>query len=114
MRRAVGKGHLQRPQSHSWRAAEPGGGAVIGGDAARPRDRVCACGVARLECDGVDTSVGIGMRVRRRQRAEEEAQKAPIKMLFPMALLIFPTIMIVLMGPAVLLLLRSALGGLLF
>jgi tight adherence protein C len=54
------------------------------------------------------------MRVRRRQRAEEEAQKAPIKMLFPMALLIFPTIMILLLGPAALLLLRSALGGILF
>ena len=54
------------------------------------------------------------MRVRRRQRAEELAQTAPIKMLFPMALLIFPTIMIVLLGPAALLLLRSALGGILF
>ena len=54
------------------------------------------------------------MRVRRRQRAEEEAQKAPIKMLFPMALLIFPSIMIVLLGPAALILFRSALGGILF
>ncbi|MFN2195942.1 MAG: type II secretion system F family protein [Anaerolineales bacterium] len=54
------------------------------------------------------------MRVRRRQRAEEEAHKAPIKMLFPMALLIFPSIMIVLLGPAALLLMQSALGGLLF
>ena len=54
------------------------------------------------------------MRVRRRQRAEEEAQKAPIKMLFPMALLIFPTILMILLGPAVLLLLRSSLGGILF
>ena len=54
------------------------------------------------------------MRVRRRQRAEELAQTAPIKMLFPMALLIFPTIMIVLLGPAALILLRSALGGILF
>ncbi|KAA3647244.1 MAG: type II secretion system F family protein [Chloroflexi bacterium] len=54
------------------------------------------------------------MRVRRRQRAEEKAQQAPIKMLFPMALLIFPSIMIVLLGPAALLLFRSALGGILF
>jgi tight adherence protein C len=54
------------------------------------------------------------MRVKRRQRAEEEAHKAPIKMLFPMALLIFPSIMIVLLGPAALLLMQSALGGLLF
>ncbi len=49
------------------------------------------------------------MRMKRRQRAEEEAHKAPIKMLIPMALLIFPTICIVLMTPAALRLMRSAL-----
>ena len=54
------------------------------------------------------------MRMKRRQRAEQEAQKAPIKMLFPMALLIFPTIMLLLMGPAVLLMMRSALGDIFF
>ena len=42
------------------------------------------------------------LRLKRRQRAEEKAQKAPIKMMFPMVLFIFPTIFIVLMGPAVL------------
>lgn len=40
------------------------------------------------------------MRVKRRQRAEEEAHKAPIKMLLPMALLTFPSIMIILLAPA--------------
>lgn len=40
------------------------------------------------------------MRVKRRQRAEEEAHKAPIKMIIPMALLIFPTIMIIILTPA--------------
>ncbi len=54
------------------------------------------------------------MRIRRRQLAEEEAHKAPIKMLIPMALLIFPSICIVLMTPALLMLFRSALQGLLF
>lgn len=42
------------------------------------------------------------MRIRRRQRAEEEAHKAPIKMLIPMGLLIFPSLMIVLLTPAAL------------
>jgi tight adherence protein C len=51
------------------------------------------------------------MRLKRRQRAEEEAHKAPVKMLFPMAILIFPTICIVLMTPAFLMLMRSALAG---
>ena len=42
------------------------------------------------------------MRIKRRQRAEEEAHKAPIKMIIPMALLIFPTIMIIILTPAAL------------
>jgi len=54
------------------------------------------------------------MRIKRRQLAEEEAHKAPIKMLIPMALLIFPSICIVLMTPALLMLMRSALKTLLF
>jgi tight adherence protein C len=51
------------------------------------------------------------MRVKRRQRAEEEAHKAPVKMLIPMALLIFPALMITLMTPAALRLMGSMLGG---
>jgi tight adherence protein C len=41
------------------------------------------------------------MRVRRYQRAEEIANKLPIKLLFPLILFIFPTLLIVLLGPAV-------------
>jgi len=40
------------------------------------------------------------MRMKRRQRAEKKAHEAPIKMLIPMAFLIFPSIYIVLLGPA--------------
>ncbi len=42
------------------------------------------------------------MRVKRRQRAQERAQQAPVKMMIPMVLLIFPSIWIVLLGPAAL------------
>jgi len=51
------------------------------------------------------------MRTRRRQIAEEKAQQAPVKMLFPMALLIFPSLLIILLGPAGLQLKNSALAG---
>lgn len=53
------------------------------------------------------------MRIKRRQMAEEEAHKAPIKMLIPMTLLIFPSLMIVLLTPAALKLFHSALGSML-
>jgi tight adherence protein C len=52
------------------------------------------------------------MRVRRRQVAEEEAHKAPLKMLFPMALFIFPALCIVLMTPAALMLIEQGMGPL--
>lgn len=51
------------------------------------------------------------MRTRRRQLAEEEAHKAPIKMLLPMGLLIFPSLMIILLTPAGIRIFNSALGG---
>jgi tight adherence protein C len=47
------------------------------------------------------------MRMRRRQRAEKKAHEAPIKMLIPMAFLIFPSIYIVLLGPAALQVVRN-------
>ena len=40
------------------------------------------------------------MRVKRRQHAEEEARKAPIKMIFPLGIFIFPALLIVLLTPA--------------
>jgi tight adherence protein C len=49
------------------------------------------------------------MRMKRRQFAEEQAHKAPIKMIIPMALLIFPSIMIIILVPAAMQILGS--GG---
>src|SRR5258707_2439189 len=47
------------------------------------------------------------MRVKRRQRAQEKAQQAPVKMMIPMVLLIFPSIWIVLLGPSIIILMNS-------
>jgi tight adherence protein C len=54
------------------------------------------------------------MRIRRRQRAEQKAHQAPVKMLIPLAFLVFPAIFIVLLGPAALQLIESGVMGTVF
>ncbi len=49
------------------------------------------------------------MRLTRRQRAQEKAQQAPLKMLVPLLLFIFPSMIIVILGPGVLRLLAAGL-----
>ncbi len=53
------------------------------------------------------------MRVKRRQRAEEQAHQAPVKMILPLAFLIFPSIFIILLTPAGIQISKSfgAMGG---
>jgi tight adherence protein C len=49
------------------------------------------------------------MRLKRRQRAEEQAQKVPVKIVFPLILCIFPSLFIVLLGPAVIVIYENIL-----
>ncbi len=51
------------------------------------------------------------MRIKRRQRAEEKARQAPVKIMIPLVFFIFPTILIVLLGPAILQIKDSGILG---
>jgi tight adherence protein C len=62
-----------------------------------------------IQADRFGTSIARAVRVfsdslrtKRRQRAEQAAQKAAVKLLFPLACFLFPTLFIVILGPALL------------
>jgi tight adherence protein C len=50
------------------------------------------------------------MRVRRRQRAEEKAQKAPVKIMFPLIACLFPALLVIVIGPGVISIAHSLFG----
>ncbi|MEO7937877.1 MAG: type II secretion system F family protein, partial [Burkholderiaceae bacterium] len=71
------------------------------------------------QSDKFGTSVGDSLRVfsedlrhKRQVRAEEQAAKVPTKMLIPLVLFIFPSILMVILGPAVIVIVRTMLPAL--
>ncbi|HEX6705490.1 MAG TPA: type II secretion system F family protein [Albitalea sp.] len=74
-----------------------------------------------IQAERFGTSIAQSMRVhadtvrtKRRQKAEEAATKVPLKLLFPLIFCIFPALMLVIMGPAVIQMIRivlPAMGG---
>ena len=71
-----------------------------------------------IQTDRLGTSVAASlrahaesMRTRRRQRAEQLARKASIKLAFPLVLLVFPALLVIILGPAAIQLMKALVAG---
>lgn len=71
-----------------------------------------------IQTDRLGTSIAMSlrahadsMRTRRRQRAEQMARKAAIKLAFPLVLLIFPALLVCILGPAGIQILKALSAG---
>jgi tight adherence protein C len=77
-------------------------------------DDVYALTAMLIQADKLGTSIAQslrahaeGMRTKRRQRAEQSARKAGIKLAFPLVFMIFPALLIVILGPAAIQLMQA-------
>ncbi len=96
-RRALAEIRLGKPRREalrdlSARVSEPDVQSFIAAIIQADQMGVSIAQVLRVQSDAV--------RIRRRQRAEEKALQAPVKMLFPLFIFIFPVLMMVVLAPA--------------
>lgn len=98
-------------------AGVPRGDALRGLASRCPVAELRSFALAMVQADAYGVSVGpllrsqaSEIRIRQRQAAQMQAQKAPVKLLVPMVLCIFPALLVVVAGPA-LLSIRVLLGG---
>lgn len=83
-------------------------------------DELRSLAVMLIQADKLGTSIANSLRVladslrvKRRQRAEEAAHKTSVKLVFPLVLLIFPELLVILVGPAIINIVKtlSEVGG---
>jgi tight adherence protein C len=77
-------------------------------------DDLRSLAVTLIQAEKLGTSIAGSLRVladsmrfKRRQRAEELANKATVKLVFPLVLLIFPQLLVIIAGPAVITLIKN-------
>ncbi len=95
----MGKTRREALRDLSWRTGVPDLDAVVGAVVQSDQLGIAISKVLRVQSDQ--------MRTVRRQRAEELAHQAPIKMTIPLVFLIFPAMLIVLLGPAALQIMKA-------
>ena len=110
-RRARGRCPTSSPACSARSAPAPAGATPCGPSTSAPtcpRSGLRSVWLAILQADTFGVSIGRvlraqseEMRIKRRQLAQEKAQKAPVKMLIPMVFCIFPALFVVVIGPAI-------------
>lgn len=99
----LGSGRRRALQSLAARTGVPAIGALVSAILQAEQTGMGIAAVLRAQADH--------LRTLRRQRAEEAAMKAPLKMLFPLVFFIFPALFVVVLGPAMIGILRTMDGG---
>lgn len=95
----VGRGRRHALQALAARTGVPSVGSLVSAILQAEQTGMSIAQVLRAQSDH--------LRIVRRQHAEEMAMKAPLKMLFPLVFFIFPSLFVVILGPAILQLLKA-------